>query len=77
MTDAVLPYGDPLTIETRSATFEEVCPPASTECGDNPFLTLIPNRDQAGEDSSCRMAMDSAYDNVYALDYPTFAVKWT
>jgi len=51
---AVLPYGDPLTIETRSATYEEVCPPPSTDCGENPLATIIAKRDDTDEDSTCK-----------------------
>ena len=74
--DAPLPYGAPITIETRSATYEEVCPLPDTECGDNPFLTLIPRVNDSAEDNKCKAAVLTAYDDVYSIDYPTFASKW-
>jgi len=48
-----LPYGDPITIETRSAVYEEVCPLPDTECGVNPFATLISKIDDSEETTAC------------------------
>lgn len=75
--DDELPYGDPITIETRSATYEEVCPLPTTECGVNPFATLTAKLDDSGESNACKSAMFSAYEDRYLLDYPTFESKWT
>lgn len=75
--DEPLLYGDPITIETRSATYEEVCPLPETECGVNPFATLTAKLDDSAEDDACKSAMFSAFEDRYLLDYPTFESKWT
>ena len=75
--DAALTYGDSVTIETRSAVYEEVCPLPDTECGVNPFATLIAKIDDTNEDNACKSALFSAFEDRYLLDYPTFESKWT
>jgi hypothetical protein len=74
---STLLYGETVTIETRSAVYEEVCPLPDTECGVNPFATLISKIDDSEETNACKSALFSAFEDRYALDYPTFESKWT
>lgn len=76
---APLPYGDSITLVTRTATIEEIitCPVPSGDCGDNLYAgenrLVLP--ELGGEDSTCRASMNVAF-IAYAADYIAWASKW-
>jgi len=76
---APLPYGDSITLVTRTATVEEIitCPLPSRDCGDNPYVgenrLVIPNLD--GEDLTCSENITLAF-FLYTKDYLAWSAKW-